>query len=150
MIRIPQRNLIKALANSRAFSSSNLNPNFDSSNSSSQDSKVQQIINADLKCNNPVPVFKRALLHSQKTAVKDVNGEKTYSELISGSFKLSKQISDVCGKSSNTHLSLKITPHSLHAGKESLAKVAFLCNNDISYVLSQWATWMSGQIGKKT
>ncbi|KAG5674326.1 hypothetical protein PVAND_004302 [Polypedilum vanderplanki] len=127
MIRIQQRNLIKFFSNSRTLSSSNLNPNFDSSNSSSQESKVQQLINADLKCNNPVPVFKRALLNSQKTAIKDINGEKTYLELISGSFKLSKQISDVCAK-------------------ESLAKVAFLCNNDISYILSQWATWMSGQI----
>lgn len=128
MIRIPQRNLVKKfLSNSKAFSSS-LNPNlFDSSNSSSQDSKAQQLINADIKSNNPVPVFKKALLHAQKVAVKDINGEKTYSDLVSGSFKLSKQISDVCAK-------------------ESLAKVAFLCNNDISYILSQWATWMSGQV----
>jgi hypothetical protein len=100
MIRIPQRNLIKIFSNGRTLSSSSLNPNFDSTNST-QDSKVQQLINADIRCNNPVPVFKRALLNGQKTAIKDINGEKTYSELVSGSFKLSKQISDVCGKRTN-------------------------------------------------
>lgn len=34
-----------------------------------------------------------------------------------------------------------------HTEKESLSRVAFLCNNDISYIVSQWATWISGQIG---
>jgi hypothetical protein len=27
-------------------------------------------------------------------------------------------------------------------------RVAFLCPNDASYIIAQWACWMSGQIGK--
>lgn len=64
-----------------------------------QESKIQQLINADVKDRNPIPVFKKAILNNSKIAVKDLNlGEKSYSDLVLGSFKLSKQISDVCGK----------------------------------------------------
>jgi hypothetical protein len=28
-------------------------------------------------------------------------------------------------------------------------RVAFLCPNDASYVIVQWACWMSGQIGEE-
>lgn len=64
-----------------------------------QESKIQQLINADVKDGNPIPVFKKAILNNSKIAVKDLNlGEKSYSDLVTGSFKLSKQISDVCGK----------------------------------------------------
>lgn len=34
------------------------------------------------------------------------------------------------------------------AAKQSHSRVAFLCQNDVSYIISQWATWMSGQIGE--
>lgn len=126
MLRIQQRYLIN-LISTRSFSSSSLNPDF--SSNTTQESRAQQIVNAEIKSGiNPVPVFKRAVLNSQKVAVKDIiNGEKTYNELLSGAFKFSKEISNVCEK-------------------ESLSRVAFLCNNDISYIISQWATWISGQI----
>lgn len=99
MIRIQQRNLANIIIfnGARTFSSSNLNVQH-SSNNATQESKVQQLLDADTKCNNPVPVFKKALLYSQKVAVKDKNGEKKYSELLSGSYKLSKQINSVCGE----------------------------------------------------
>lgn len=143
------------MISSRSLSSS-LNPDF--SSNTTQESRAQQIVNAEIKSGiNPVPVFKRAVLNNSKIAIKDaLNGEKSYTELLTGSYKLSTQISDVCGKKKNKFnsssilfiyntyiLSLKFT------GKESLARVAFLCNNDISYIISQWATWISGQIGKK-
>lgn len=28
----------------------------------------------------------------------------------------------------------------------SCANVAYLCPNDVTHILSQWATWMSGQV----
>jgi malonyl-CoA/methylmalonyl-CoA synthetase len=125
MLRIQQRSFLK-LISSRSLSSS-LNPDF--SSNTTQESRAQQIVNAEIKSGiNPVPVFKRAVLNNSKIAIKDaLNGEKTYTELLTGSYKLSTQISDICEK-------------------ESLSRVAFLCNNDISYIISQWATWISGQI----
>ncbi len=80
----------------RLLSSAQSNPVV--ANTATQESKIQQLINADKKENNPVPVFKKAFLNTSKIAIKDVNGEKLYSDLVTGSFKLSKQISDVCGK----------------------------------------------------
>lgn len=95
MLRIQQRNFIK-LISSRSLSSS-LNPNFDST--STQKSRAHEIVKKEINDGlNPVPVFKRAILNSQKVAVKDTKGEKTYSELLTGAFKLSKEISNVCGK----------------------------------------------------
>jgi hypothetical protein len=84
----------------RSFSSAISNPIVSSSNTTQQvaESKAQLEINADIKVGNPVPVFKRAIINNQRTAIKDVNGEKTYYDLVSGSHKLSKQISEICGK----------------------------------------------------
>lgn len=78
--------------------SSTAQPIIVNNNNTVQETKLQQLINTDLKDNNPVPVFKKAILNSSKIAVKDLNGEKLYSDLILGSFKLSKQINDVCGE----------------------------------------------------
>jgi malonyl-CoA/methylmalonyl-CoA synthetase len=33
-------------------------------------------------------------------------------------------------------------------GGKKQERVAFLCPNDASYIIAQWACWMSGQIGK--
>lgn len=34
-------------------------------------------------------------------------------------------------------------------GEDSVQqRIAFLCPNDVSYVITQWATWMAGHIGK--
>lgn len=93
-----QKRHLTNLIISRAFAS-NLNPNFTSSNIT--ESKAQQIVNAEIKSGaNPVPVFKRAVLNGSKVAVRDANGDKTYTELLAGSFKLSKQISNICGENS--------------------------------------------------
>ena len=85
------------MISSRSLSSS-LNPDF--SSNTTQESRAQQIVNAEIKSGiNPVPVFKRAVLNNSKIAIKDaLNGEKTYTELLTGSYKLSTQISDICGK----------------------------------------------------
>lgn len=63
----------------------------------SSNAKIKSIIDADIKEGNPVPVFKRALLH-KSTALKDQNGEFSYFDLVAGSKKLSSQISNLCGE----------------------------------------------------
>lgn len=66
--------------------------------SADKSSSVQDLIKDDVKKCNPVPVFKRALLFKQATALKDANGEYSYSDLASGSKALSNKISELCGK----------------------------------------------------
>lgn len=96
MLRNPNINFAKFIFR-RSLSSTASNPIIVNAQPP-QESKIQQLINADIKDKNPVPVFKKALLNSNKIAVKDLNGEKLYSDLVLGSFKLSKQISEVCGE----------------------------------------------------
>ncbi|KAL5233492.1 hypothetical protein ACI65C_000902 [Semiaphis heraclei] len=60
-------------------------------------------------------------------AVVDKSGEHTYSSIFNGSVTLSKVIEKY-----------------LHG--EIQERVAILCPNDASYVVAQWASWMSGQI----
>ncbi|CAO1352657.1 unnamed protein product [Diamesa tonsa] len=91
------------------------------------DSKLQNLFNDEISQNLIVPVFKKALLYNQKVALKDQNGEFTYSDLFHGSKKLASQISTLCGSGSHS-------------------RVAFLCPNDSNWLMSQWASWMSGQI----
>lgn len=82
--------------------SSTAAPNLSSDNASNvNEPKIQQIINADIKQGNPVPVFKKALLHNKLIALKDQNGEFSYLDLVAGSKKLSSQITNLCGELKN-------------------------------------------------
>lgn len=74
-----------------------------------------------------VPPFKRALLHGQKSAVRDQSGDYSFIQLYEAVKRLAIQISSVCGSASQS-------------------RVAFICPNDATYVISQWACWFSGQI----
>lgn len=74
-----------------------------------------------------VPPFKRALLHGQKSAVRDQTGDYSFIQLYEAVKRLAVQISSCCGSASQS-------------------RVAFLCPNDATYVISQWACWFSGQI----
>lgn len=96
MLRHKNINFAKLIIR-RSLSSSSAQPIINTSQPT-QESKIQQVINADVKAGNPIPVFKKAITNSLRIAVKDKNGEKLYSDLVMGSFKLSKQINDVCGK----------------------------------------------------
>ncbi|XP_025947842.1 acyl-CoA synthetase family member 3, mitochondrial isoform X1 [Apteryx rowi] len=83
-------------------------------------------------CSNDVtPVFTRALAFGDKIAIIDQNGEHTYRDLFSQSLRLSQEICRV----------LKCSSRDL---KEE--RISFLCPNDSSYVVAQWASWMSGGI----
>lgn len=75
-----------------------------------------------------IPVFRKAVNFTDKIALRDDVGAYTYGNLFMAAKELSKEISQ--------HLEGKVNE-----------KVMFLCPNDATYVLSQWASWMSGQIG---
>jgi len=77
------------------------------------------------------PVFARALAFGDKIAIIDQNGEHTYRDLLSQSLRLSQEICRA----------LECSSRDL---KEE--RISFLCPNDASYVVAQWASWMSGGI----
>ncbi|NXJ09948.1 ACSF3 synthetase, partial [Odontophorus gujanensis] len=77
------------------------------------------------------PVFTRALTFGDKIAIVDQNGEHTYRELFCQSLRLTQEICRV----------LRCPSRDL---KEE--RISFLCPNDASYVVAQWASWMSGGI----
>ncbi|NXG96548.1 ACSF3 synthetase, partial [Loxia leucoptera] len=77
------------------------------------------------------PVFTRAPAFGDKVAIVDQNGEHTYRDLLSRSLRLSQEICRV----------LQCPSRDL---KEE--RISFLCPNDASYVVAQWASWMSGGI----
>ncbi|KAM6250559.1 malonate--CoA ligase ACSF3, mitochondrial isoform 2-T3 [Spheniscus humboldti] len=77
------------------------------------------------------PVFTRALAFGDKIAIIDKNGEHTYRALLSQSLRLSQEI----------WRALECSSRDL---KEE--RISFLCPNDASYVVAQWASWMSGGI----
>ncbi|XP_039359114.1 malonate--CoA ligase ACSF3, mitochondrial isoform X11 [Mauremys reevesii] len=77
------------------------------------------------------PVFTRALAFGDKIAIIDQNGEHTYRDLYTQSVHLSQQICEVLRCSS---------------GDLKEERISFLCSNDASYVIAQWASWMSGGV----
>lgn len=77
------------------------------------------------------PVFTRALAFGDKIAIIDQNGEHTYRDLYTQSVHLSQQICEVLRCSS---------------GDLKEERISFLCPNDASYVIAQWASWMSGGV----
>lgn len=151
MLRLTRSNFARLISPVSRFSSTAA-PILNSDNTTnSKDSRIQQIISADIRDQNPVPVFKRALLH-KKVAFKDVNGEFSYNDLVVGSKKLSTQISDICGACKNT-FSLRFRYYwifffSQLTGSGTSSRITYLCPNDVSHVLTLWSTWMGGHIGK--
>ncbi|MEQ2258315.1 Acyl-CoA synthetase member 3, mitochondrial [Xenotaenia resolanae] len=78
---------------------------------------------------NPRPVFTRALGFGEKLAIVDSSGKHTYKQLYCSSLGLASRIS--------------ATLNSDFGGLDG-RRISFLCANDASYVVAQWATWMSG------
>ncbi|NXM67194.1 ACSF3 synthetase, partial [Serilophus lunatus] len=77
------------------------------------------------------PVFTRALAFGDRVAIIDQDGEHTYRELLGQSLRLCQHIWELLGCPSRD---LK--------GE----RISFLCPNDASYVVAQWASWLSGGI----
>ncbi|XP_028813047.1 acyl-CoA synthetase family member 3, mitochondrial isoform X2 [Denticeps clupeoides] len=75
------------------------------------------------------PVFCRALEYGDKTAIVDSSGSHTYLDLYASSLGLATRINQVLGR------------ESMDAREQH---ISFLCSNDASYVVAQWATWMCG------
>lgn len=75
-----------------------------------------------------VPTFRLATEWPERTAITDEFGDYTYRNLFFASKTLAAQFKDVVG------------------GKTQ-ERIAFLCPNNVNYVIAQWACWMSGNIG---
>lgn len=75
------------------------------------------------------PAFQIATNHVTKTAIKDRHGLHTYRDLLAKSLKLAQIIRK------------KLGPN------KTQERIVFLCPNDMTYVLAQWACWASGNIG---
>ncbi|XP_074057146.1 malonate--CoA ligase ACSF3, mitochondrial [Macrotis lagotis] len=77
------------------------------------------------------PVFTRALAYGDKIAVIDHRGQYTYKDLYYRSLRLSQEICKI---------------HNCPNGDIKGERISFICSNDVSYVIAQWASWMSGGI----
>lgn len=75
--------------------------------------------------------FRRALGFGDRIALVDQHGSHTYKDLYSRSLCLSREICQLRG----------CADRDLREERVSL-----LCSNDVSFVVAQWATWMSGGI----
>jgi len=77
---------------------------------------------------NITPVFRIATNHINKVALTDNNGSHTYQEILVKSLILAKKIQ-----------------HKIGVNKTQ-ERIVFLCPNNLSYVLAQWACWAAGHI----
>uniref|UniRef100_A0A8C5MV90 Acyl-CoA synthetase family member 3 n=1 Tax=Leptobrachium leishanense TaxID=445787 RepID=A0A8C5MV90_9ANUR len=77
------------------------------------------------------PVFFRAPAFGDRTAMVDQHGLQSYKDLYHQSYSLARRIKQILGCPTNDRLP---------------ERVSFLCPNDSTYVVCQWAAWMSGAI----
>lgn len=92
-------------------------------------SKVNlQSISSAVSNDDVVPIFRNAVQFADRPAVKDNNGNYTYANLFMSAKEVAQDISKLADNKQNQ-------------------RVIFLCPNDARYVITQWAIWMSGQIG---
>ncbi|XP_039744581.1 malonate--CoA ligase ACSF3, mitochondrial isoform X3 [Pteropus medius] len=77
------------------------------------------------------PVFTRALVFRDRVALIDQHGSHTYKDLYCHSLRLSQEI-------------CRLREHASRDLQEE--RISFMCSNDVSYVVAQWASWMSGGI----
>ncbi|XP_029354166.1 acyl-CoA synthetase family member 3, mitochondrial [Echeneis naucrates] len=75
------------------------------------------------------PVFVRAPAFGDKLAIIDSSGSHSYKQLYRSSLGLAGRISDILNSS---------------FGGLDGKRISFLCANDASYTVAQWAAWMSG------
>lgn len=79
-----------------------------------------------------IPAHQIALQHLDRVAIKDSHGSHTYLDVLLKAIKLSNMIKSSIGPEKNQE------------------RIGFLCPNDSTYVISQWACWAAGHIGIKT
>lgn len=78
---------------------------------------------------NQKPVFARSSIFGDRTAIIDSSGHHSYKQLYYSSLGLAERI----GRTLNSDF----------GGLEG-KRISFLCANDASYTVAQWAAWMSG------
>ncbi|KAI5619758.1 acyl-CoA synthetase family member 3, mitochondrial, partial [Silurus asotus] len=76
-----------------------------------------------------MPIFSKALAYEDKVAIIDESRSHSYSCLYHSSRGLAAQIQQAL---------------TCHSGDLQGKRVSFLCANDASYTVAQWATWMCG------
>ncbi|XP_048042332.1 malonate--CoA ligase ACSF3, mitochondrial isoform X1 [Megalobrama amblycephala] len=90
---------------------------------------------ANLKTSSSVgrvaPVFSRASAYGDNVAIIDHSGSHTYSSLYKNSKSLAGLITEAL---------------SCRSGDLQGKRISFLCANDASYTVAQWASWMCGGI----
>lgn len=78
-----------------------------------------------------IPAHRLALQHLDRVAIKDSHGSHTYLDVFLKAIRLSNLIKNCIGPEKNQE------------------RIGFLCPNDSTYVISQWACWAAGHIGMK-
>ncbi|XP_008291143.1 acyl-CoA synthetase family member 3, mitochondrial [Stegastes partitus] len=78
---------------------------------------------------NQKPVFARAPSFAEKLAIIDSSGSHSYKQLYCSSVGLASRISAALNS---------------EFGRLEGKRISFLCANDASYTVAQWAAWMSG------
>ncbi|KAF4524887.1 hypothetical protein B566_EDAN015543 [Ephemera danica] len=76
-----------------------------------------------------MPVFRLASEFSERAAVQDRHGEYSYRGLLLSSNQLASQVASTLGRPAPG------------------LRIAFLCPNNATYVIAQWATWIGGHTG---
>ncbi|XP_013168600.1 PREDICTED: acyl-CoA synthetase family member 3, mitochondrial-like [Papilio xuthus] len=90
-------------------------------------SELLTSFNQDIKAGGVVPVFRRALLFPSRVALQDDIGIYTYAGLHQAASALSDEIAaQLLGETQRT--------------------IAYMCSNNASHVITQWAIWMTGNI----
>ncbi|XP_068200584.1 malonate--CoA ligase ACSF3, mitochondrial [Palaemon carinicauda] len=74
------------------------------------------------------PTYGNAKNFQNRIAIVDEHGEHTYDQILKFSGHLARLIQNTLEKG------------------VSQQRVAFLCPNDVSYVITQWATWIAGHV----
>ncbi|KAL2088475.1 hypothetical protein ACEWY4_015374 [Coilia grayii] len=77
------------------------------------------------------PVFSPVLGFSDRTAIVDSSGSHTYRDLYASSWGLADRIAQTLGLG-------------CESGDVGGQRISFLCANDASYSVAQWASWMCG------
>merc|ERR1719150_450061 len=75
-----------------------------------------------------MPVYHKVLDHFKNIAITDSDGDFNYEDLFRRACRLSKEISSAL------------------TGEKIDQKICVLCPNGLSFVVAQWATWMTGNI----
>lgn len=95
----------------------------------------------------PGPVFLKAENFPEKVALIDQNGMFKYQDLLHYGKLLSDDLVQIV-KSNPTDVIEETEEIDVDLKAKTIGskRVAFLCENDVSYVVAQWATWMAGGV----